>query len=126
MSAKEKKTGKKSKKVGEVKERVKRAIKPSYKDIIEEVYTTINWYATRFILFSIVGMVVGFIALVYGILVMYFINPLELLLNLNLFALQDVSVFLAVFIGFGSIVVSIILLAWGLFWRKKVDNRSIF
>lgn len=126
MSAKEKKTEKKSKKMREVKERVKRAVKPSYKDIIEEVYTTINWYATRFILFSIVGMVVGFIALVYGILAMYFINPLELFLNLNVSALQDISVFLGVFIGFGSIVVSIILLAWGLFWRKKVDNRSIF
>lgn len=126
MSAKEKKTEKKSKKMREVKERVKRAVKPSYKDIIEEVYTTINWYATRFILFSIVGMVVGFIALVYGILAMYFINPLELFLKLNVSALQDISVFLGVFIGFGSIVVSIILLAWGLFWRKKVDNRSIF
>ena len=124
MSERAKKGKQKKPRLGKVKERVQRAMKPSYKDIIEEVYITINWYATRFILFSVVGIVIGFISLVYGILAMYFANPLESILNIS--ALQNISVFLGIFIGLSAIVVSLILLAWGIFWRKKVDNRSIF
>jgi hypothetical protein len=108
-----------------VKKPVKRAI-PKWETITEQVYSRINWYATRFIIFSVVGIVVGFIALVYAILAMYFLDPLQLILSLNFSPLQDISVFLGVFIGVGAIAASLVLLAWGFFWRRKVDNRSIF
>ncbi len=99
---------------------------PKWEDIIEEVYGSIQWYATRFILFSVVGIVVGFIAIVYGILAMYFSTPAQSILTFNYSPLQNVSVFLGVFVGVGTIAVSLVLLSWGIFWRKKVDNRSIF
>jgi len=116
---------------------------PRWEDIAEQVYSRLNWYATRFIIFSVVGMVVGVAGLVYGVLAYYFlvnplttINPVTLTIycqtnpllipTLKSSGLQEVSVFLGVFVGVGSIVASLVLLTWGLFWRKKVENRSIF
>jgi hypothetical protein len=114
-----------SKKEKEVKKPSKRPI-PTWEDITDQVYSKIMWYATRFIILSIVGVVVGFIAIIYGILAMYFVGPTMLTLIPNASPLQDFSVFLGVFIGVGAITASIVLLVWGLFWRRKVDNRSIF
>jgi len=117
--------GSMSKKEKEVKKPSKRPI-PTWEEITDQVYSKIMWYATRFIIFSIVGVVVGFIAIIYGILAMYFVAPTILTLIPNASPLQDFSVFLGVFIGVGAIAASIVLLVWGLFWRRKVDNRSIF
>ncbi len=88
----------------------------TWEDVTQKVYDRIEWYATRFIIMSTIGVVIGFIALVYGGIA-YVFTPATL---------QDVSVFLAVFIGIGAIVASLILLAWGVFWRKKVEIRNIF
>lgn len=116
---------------------------PQWEDIAEQVYSKINWYATRFIIFSVVGMVVGVVGIVYGVLAYYFlVNPLTtlnpvtaaiyyqinpaMIFTLKTSGFQEISVFLGVFIGIGSIVASLVLLAWGVFWRKKVDARSIF
>lgn len=110
---------------------------------MEQVYGRINWYATRFIIFSVVGMVVGVIGIIYGVLAYYFlVNPLTtinpvtvaiyyeinpaMIFTLKTSGLQEISVFLGVFIGIGSIVASLVLLAWGIFWRRKVDAHSIF
>ncbi|NHJ15262.1 MAG: hypothetical protein EAX95_16395, partial [Candidatus Thorarchaeota archaeon] len=84
--------------------------------VTQKVYDRIEWYATRFIIISTIGVVVGFIALVYGG-IFYVFTPATL---------QDASVFLAVFAGVGAIVASLILLIWGVFWRKKVENHNIF
>jgi hypothetical protein len=100
-------------------EKVQKIKKPksvNWENITQKVYDRIEWYATRFIIVSTVGVVVGFIALVYGGIA-YVFTPATL---------QDASVFLAVFVGVGAIVASIILLAWGVFWRKKVETKSIF
>jgi hypothetical protein len=100
-------------------EKVQKIKKPktvNWENITQRVYDRIEWYATRFIIISTVGVVVGFIALVYGGIA-YVFTPATL---------QDASVFLAVFVGMGAIVASIILLAWGVFWRKKVETKSIF
>ncbi|MBS7248637.1 MAG: hypothetical protein QXN15_08560 [Candidatus Jordarchaeales archaeon] len=116
---------------------------PRWEDIVEQVYGRINWYATRFIIFSVVGMVVGVIGIIYGVLAYYFlVNPLTtinpvtvaiyyeinpaMIFTLKTSGLQEISVFLGVFIGIGSIVASLVLLAWGIFWRRKVDAHSIF
>jgi hypothetical protein len=88
----------------------------SWEGVTQRVYNRIEWYATRFIIISTVGVVIGFIALVYGGIAYVFTSA----------TLQDATVFLAVFVGVGAIVASIILLAWGVFWRKKVETRSIF
>lgn len=133
---------KESKDVGKTQRRAKRTI-PQWEDIAEQVYGRINWYATRFIILSVIGMVVGVVGIVYGVLAYYFlVNPLTtinpvtvtiyyqinpaLILTLKPSGLQEISVFLGVFIGIGSIVASLVLLAWGIFWRKKVDARNIF
>jgi uncharacterized membrane protein len=100
-------------------EKVQKIKKPksvTWEGVTQKVYDRIEWYATRFIIISTVGVVIGFIALVYGGIA-YVFTPATL---------QDASVFLAVFVGVGAIVASIILLAWGVFWRKKVETRSIF
>ncbi|MFW9958644.1 MAG: hypothetical protein ACFFCT_11295 [Candidatus Odinarchaeota archaeon] len=100
-------------------EKVQKIKKPktvTWEGVTQKVYDRIEWYATRFIIISTVGVVIGFIALVYGGIAFVFTAA----------SLQDVSVFLAVFIGVGAIVASIILLAWGVFWRKKVETQSIF
>jgi hypothetical protein len=100
-------------------EKVQKIKKPktvNWENITQKVYDRIEWYATRFIIVSTVGVVVGFIELVYGGIA-YVFTPATL---------QDASVFLAVFVGIGAIVASIILLAWGVFWRKKVETKSIF
>jgi hypothetical protein len=88
----------------------------SWEAITQRVYDRIEWYATRFIILSTVGVVIGFIALVYGGIA-YVFTPATL---------QDASVFLAVFVGIGAIVASLILLAWGVFWRRKVEAKNIF
>ncbi len=68
------------------------------------------------ILAIVVGVVIGFIGLIYaGLMIIAFGIPLG-----------NISVFLGVFIGLGALVVSMILLGWGSFWRRKVDNRNIF
>jgi len=100
-------------------EKVKKIKKPktvTWEGVTQKVYDRIEWYATRFIIISTVGVVIGFIALVYGGIA-YVFTPATL---------QDASVFLAVFVGVGAIVASIILLSWGVFWRKKVETHSIF
>ncbi|MFX1563217.1 MAG: hypothetical protein ACFFDP_07910 [Promethearchaeota archaeon] len=97
------------------KQKVKKP-RPTWEEVTEHVYERILWYSTRFILTSIVGVVVGVIGLVYaGLMIIALGVPLG-----------NISVFLGVFIGVGALVVSLILLAWGGFWRKKVENRSIF
>ncbi|MEM3465914.1 MAG: hypothetical protein QXW47_06545 [Candidatus Jordarchaeales archaeon] len=125
-----------------IQRKTKRPI-PRWEDIVEQVYGRIDWYATRFIIFSVVGMVVGVIGIIYGVLAYYFlVNPLTtinpvtvaicyeinpaMIFTLKTSGLQEISVFLGVFIGIGSIVASLVLLAWGIFWRRKVDARSIF
>jgi hypothetical protein len=100
-------------------EKVQKIKKPktvTWEGVTQKVYDRIEWYATRFIIISTVGVVIGFIALVYGGIA-YVFTPATL---------QDASVFLAAFIGVGAIVASIILLAWGVFWRRKVETKSIF
>jgi hypothetical protein len=37
----------------------------------------------------------------------------------------QISVFLGLFIGFGALVASIVLLLWGVFWRRRVENKKI-
>jgi hypothetical protein len=97
------------------KQKVKKP-KPSWDEVAEHVYERIYWYATRFIIISVIGVVIGVIGVVYaGLMVIALGLPLG-----------NVSVFLGVFIGVGALVVSVILLGWGSFWRRKVDNRSIF
>jgi len=104
---------------------------PSYEKITEQVYSSLQWYATRFIIISVIGMVIGVGGLIYGVLSYYFlVNPTEILLT-GIFTgktsgLQDISVFLGIFIGIGAIAASLVLLVWGIFWRGKVENRSIF
>ena len=103
------------KKESKPKQKVKKPT-PTWEQVTNHVYERIYWYATRFIITSVVGVVVGVIGLVYA-------GLMTLALG---FSLEDISVFLGVFIGMGALVVSLILLGWGGFWRKKVENRSIF
>ena len=88
----------------------------TWDSIADRAYERIAWYASRFLIFSSVGIVIGFIALVYGVLNMFFFSA----------QLQDLNVVLGVFIGIGSIVASIVLLAWGFFWRNQAEKRTIF
>ena len=88
---------------------------PSWQDIEDKVYNRIEFYATRFIIMSVIGVVIGVIGLVYGILNVIFLGT----------TFQDIFVALSVFIGVGAIVISIVLLVWGIFWRNKVEHRSI-
>lgn len=97
-------------------QKIKKPKMVTWEGVTKKVYDRIEWYATRFIIISTLGVVIGFIALVYGGIAYVFIGA----------TLQETSVFLAVFVGVGAIVASVILLAWGVFWRKKVENRSIF
>jgi len=89
---------------------------PSWEEIIDRVYSQIEWYATRFIILAVLGVVVGFIALIYGILNIYFLEG----------DVEDISAFLGLFVGIGALVASFVLLAWGRFWRKKVEEKTIF
>jgi predicted signal transduction protein with EAL and GGDEF domain len=88
---------------------------PTYDQIEDNVYDRIETYATRFIIISLVGVVIGVIGIVYGVLNVFFLGT----------TFQDIFVALGVFIGVGAIVASIVLLVWGLFWRRKVENKSI-
>lgn len=124
MSLKEKKENKE-------KETKERRPPPSYEKITEQVYSRLQWYATRFIIISVIGMVVGVAGLIYGILSYYFlVDPTQIMLT-GIFTgktsgFQDLSVFLGIFIGIGAIAASLVLLTWGIFWRGKVENRSVF
>ena len=108
-----------------------RRSKPSYEKITDEVYSSLQWYATRFIIISVIGLVIGVAGLIYGILSYYFlVDPTQIMLT-GIFTgktsgLQELSVFLGIFIGIGAIAASLVLLAWGIFWRGKVENRSVF
>lgn len=88
----------------------------TWDEIESHVYERIYLYATRFIIFSVVGVVFGFISTIYGLLSFIFLG----------LPLQEITTFIALFIGVGAIAASLILLSWGLFWRKKVENRTIF
>lgn len=94
----------------------KKRKKITWTSIADQAYDRISWYASRFLIFSSVGIVIGFIALVYGILNMIFFAA----------QLQDLNVILGVFLGVGSIVASLVLLFWGLFWRRQAEKRTIF
>jgi len=87
-----------------------------WEQIQEQAYDRIQWYATRFVLFSTVGVVIGFIALVYATLMVFIFGS----------QLQDINVFLGVFVGVGAIAASIVLLIWGFFLRRRAETRSLF
>nr|MDO8081096.1 hypothetical protein [Candidatus Freyarchaeota archaeon] len=98
-----------------------------YEEITDQVYTKLEWYAKRFIIISVVGMVVGFDGLIYGMFAYYSsVNLLTTILGFQMPPLQDVSVFLGALIGIVSLAISLVLLALGIFWRIKVERRSIF
>ena len=88
----------------------------SWEKISNNVYGRIEWYATRFMLIGTIGVVIGFIGIVYAILNFIFLGS----------AIQDLNVILGVFIGVGALVASFVLLGWGIFWRKKAEERTIF
>ena len=88
---------------------------PTWEEVEDRVYERIEYYATRFIIMSVIGVVIGVIGLVYGILNVVFLGT----------TFQDIFVALSVFIGVGAIVISVVLLAWGMFWRAKVENKTI-
>lgn len=88
----------------------------TWEHIADKAYGRIEWYASRFLILSSVGIVIGFIALVYAVLNMFFFSA----------QIQDLNVILGVFIGIGSMVASMVLLAWGIFWRRQVEKRRLF
>jgi hypothetical protein len=109
------------KKVRKVKQakKVKQEKKPrvfTWETLRDHVYARIDFYATRFILISVIGIVVGFIALVYAIIDIAFLSG----------TLHDITFVLGVMIGVGAIVASLILLVWGMFWRRQVDREKLF
>ncbi len=89
---------------------------PQWEDIAERAYDRLSWYATRFMIIGSIGVVIGFVAIVYAILSMVLFGS----------QLQDFNVFLGSFVGLGAIVASLVLIFWGFFWRRKVDQRTIF
>ncbi|MFW9920738.1 MAG: hypothetical protein ACFFED_14130 [Candidatus Thorarchaeota archaeon] len=89
---------------------------PTFEEIEERAYDRISWYATRFMITATIGVVIGVIGMVYAVLMLVVFGA----------ALQDLNVFVGAFIGVGAIVASLVLLAWGFFWRKKADLKSIF
>ena len=104
--------------MSEMKERKPKA-KPkveSWEQISNYVYGRIEWYATRFMLIGTVGVVIGFIGIVYALLNFIFFGSV----------IQDLNVILGMFIGLGALVASFVLLGWGIFWRKKAEERTIF
>lgn len=96
---------------GEKKEKP-RYIPQSWDEISGELYRRIEWYASKFITTSVVGVVIGVIGIIYGIV--------SLVLNIG-----ALSVFLGMFVGLGALVASIVLLLWGVFWRRRVENKKI-
>jgi len=98
------------------KKAAKKRRRVTWEHIADRAYTRIEWYASRFLILSSVGIVIGFIALVYAVLNMFFFGA----------HIQDLNVILGVFIGLGSIVASIVLLFWGIFWRRQVEKRQLF
>jgi uncharacterized membrane protein (DUF485 family) len=107
------------KKTKHVKERQRAKKEPhlaSWSAVRDHVYAQINFYATRFITIAVVGIVVGFIAIVYSAIALLFLSG----------RVTDITVALGVLIGVGAIVASLILLAWGTFWRRQVDKEKLF
>jgi len=96
--------------------RVKQSSAVSWPTVRDRIYARIDFYATRFITIAIVGMVVGFIAIVYSIIDLLFLTG----------NLLDITVVIGVLIGAGAIVASLILLVWGMFWRGQVDKEKLF
>jgi hypothetical protein len=88
----------------------------SWEHISNNVYGKIEWYATRFMLIGTIGVVIGFIGIVYALLNFVFFGSV----------IQDLNVILGVFIGLGALVASFVLLGWGIFWRKKAEEKTIF
>lgn len=88
----------------------------TWEDVEDRVYVRLEWYATRYIMISAVGVVLGVVALVYSALSMLFLHT----------ELQNLDVVFGVFLGVGLIIVSLVLLGWGVFWRRKAETRSIF
>ncbi len=88
----------------------------TWDDVAEKSYDRIQYYGSRFLIIGTIGVVIGFIGNVYAFL------------NIAFFAavLQDLSVFLGIFVGVGAIVGSIVLLLWGMFLRKQTDERTLF
>lgn len=86
----------------------------SWEEVSTNLYQRIEWYASKFITYSVYGVVVGVIGVVYGFV--------SLALGS---AASQISTFLGLFIGFGALVASIILLLWGVFWRRRVENQKI-
>jgi ABC-type uncharacterized transport system permease subunit len=89
-----------------------RYIPSSWDEISDELYRRIEWYASKFITTSVVGVVIGVIGIIYGVVsLVLVIGPL--------------SVFLGMFVGLGALVASIVLLLWGVFWRRRVESKRI-
>ena len=91
-----------------------RYIPSSWEEVNTNLYQRIEWYASKFITISVWGVVIGVIGVVYG--------ALSLVLGSSMSA---VSVFLGFFVGFGALIASIVLLLWGVFWRRRVENKKI-
>ncbi len=86
----------------------------SWDEVSTNLYQRIEWYASKFITVSVMGVVIGVIGVVYGLV--------SLVLGS---AISAISVFLGFFVGFGALVASIVLLLWGVFWRRRVENKKI-
>lgn len=98
-----------------------------YEELTDQVYNRIDWFAKRFITISVVGIIVGFEALIYGIFAYYSLaNPITAILGFQMPPLQDLSVFLGIQIGFVSLVLSLVLIILGIFWKIQVKKRTIF
>jgi hypothetical protein len=89
-----------------------RYIPRSWDEISDELYRRIEWYASKFITISVAGVVIGVIGIVYGIVSLVLV-------------IGALSVFLGLFVGLGALVASLVLLVWGVFWRRRVESKKI-
>ena len=97
-----------------------------YEEITDQVYTKLEWYAKRFIIISIVGLIVGFYGLIYGIFAYYSsVNPLTTILGFQMPPLQDLSVFSGAIVGIVSLALSLVLLGLAMFWRIQVGRHDV-
>ncbi|RDE14352.1 MAG: hypothetical protein C4K47_04175 [Candidatus Thorarchaeota archaeon] len=87
----------------------------SWDEISNNLYLRIEWYASKFITISVWGVVIGFIGIVYGLLSMWFFGS----------EISALGTFLGFFVGFGALIASVVLLLWGVFWRRRVENHKI-
>lgn len=98
-----------------------------YEELTDQIYLKLDWFAKRFITISVVVIIVGFEALIYGIFAYYSLsNPMTAIIGFQMPPLQDLSVFLGVLIGFISLAISLILIILGIFWKIQVKKRTIF